>query len=508
MNLASHLDRWAVGAPLKTALRTAEAELTYTELNLWSGGIAAQLAALGLAGGDRVAVLGGSNAELVAALYGTWKLGAIAVLLNPQLAPGELEGQVRHAGATVIVVDGDPARWAAATGVAGRAAGIRVVRAAGPALAAIPAADLDSGALAVIAYTSGTTGTAKGVAHTHEAMATQVEMVGEHYPATPGDEILTLLPLYLLSIFVVGPMLAVSVGASCRIMARYDARAVVRSIEQDRTTIAAAVPLFFHDLRELASGNGAGHDLSSLRVISSGGAPLEESLRDDLEGRFGFRILQLYGMTEAPAIVTSDPMAGVRKKGSVGRALAHIRVTIVDDEGRELPPGAIGEVCAAPVDDGPFAGRYQAMTCYWGNAGQTAEALAGGRLHTGDVGYLDEEGYLYLVGRKKDIIIRGGMNIYPREIEAVLAADARVDECVVAGAPHVRYGEVPVAYVRLQPGAEATAGELLAIANRRLPSSQRLQAVHVVRDFPRNSLGKVLRREFAHGNSLQERADE
>ena len=508
MNIADHLDWRAAETPLKTALRSAECELTYADLDRHAGGIASRLTALGTTHGDRVGVLAGSNAELVSAAYGTWKLGAIVVLLNPQLARGDLEGQVRHAGCRVLVTDEDAARWATATEVSRRVGGIPVLPAGDHATAVIPAVPVDPAALAVIAFTSGTTGTAKGVAHTHRALLTQVEMVGAHYSASSRDEVLTLLPLYLLSIFVVGPMLALSLGASCRITARYEALDIVRSIEMDHTTIAAAVPLFFHDLRALASGPGAGFDLSSLRVVTSGGAPLEEDLRDYLERRFGFRLVQLYGMTEAPAIVTSDPMSGDRKKGSVGQALPHIRVTIEDDEGRELPPGAIGEVCASTVTDGPLAGQYTTMTCYWKSPEQTAEALRGGKLHTGDIGYLDDERFLYLVDLKKDIIIRGGMNIYPREVERILSGDGQVAECVVAGVPHPRYGEVPVAYVRLRPGAQTTANELLTAANQQLPSSQRLQGVHIMDDFPRSPLGKVLRRELVRWSPLQGTADE
>jgi long-chain acyl-CoA synthetase len=508
MNIASLLDRRAAETPVKTALRTAGTELSYADLNLWSSAVATQLTALGLVRSDRVGVLAGSNADFVATVYGIWKLGAIAVLLNPQLSPADLGRQVRTAGVGVIVVDGEPARRALAGEAGDQAGGVRVVRADRRPAAAVPAAGLDSGAIAMIAFTSGTTGTAKGAAHTHGALLTQVEMVAAHYCATPDDEIMALLPLFLLSIFVVGPLLALALGASCRVVGRYDALDIAALMERDRTTIAAAVPLFFYDLRELASEPGRGFDLSAVRVITSGGAALPEGTRDDLEHRFGFRLLQLYGMTEAPAIVTSDPVDGGRKEGSVGRALPHIRVTIEDDVGRELPPGAIGEVCISAVGQGPLAGRYTAMACYWGMPEQTARALQGGKLHTGDVGYLDEEEFLYLVDRKKDIIIRGGMNIYPRELEVTLAADGRVAECVVVGEAHPRYGEVPVAYVRLRPGAQAAAGELLDMANRQLASSQRLQAVHVVADFPRNSLGKVVRRELAHACSAEGTADE
>jgi long-chain acyl-CoA synthetase len=508
MNIASYLDRWTAEAPSRTALRTVDGELSYADLNRWSSGVSSELSTLGLGKGDRVGVLAGSNGGFVATMYGIWKLGAIAVLLNPQLAARDLERQILNAGATVIVVDDDPTRWAMAAEVARSTDGIRILRAERRTTVTIPAVELNPDDIAVIAYTSGTTGLAKGAAHTHVGMLTQVEMVGAHYSATSDDEILSLLPLFLFSIFVVGPMLALFLGASCRVIARYDALDVVTAIERDRTTIAAAVPLFFYDLRGLASERDTDFDLSSLRVVTSGGAPLSESIRDDFERRFGFRLVQLYGMTEAPAILTSDPMVGGRRTGSVGRALPHIRITIEDEAGRELPAGAIGEVCASAFDHGPFAGRYVTMTRYWAMPADTVAALAGGKLHTGDVGYLDDDGFLYLVDRKKDIIIRGGMNTYPREIELKLSSDDRVAECVVVGAPHPRYGEVPVAYVRLHQGAQATADELLGIANRQLASSQRLEAVRFVDDFPRNSLGKVLKRELAGSDSPEGTAHE
>ncbi|MFS8104550.1 acyl--CoA ligase [Lentzea alba] len=492
MNLVKYLDRWANRTPLAIALRYADDELTYAELDLRVSGVATDLTEAGVGRGDRVAVLAGSNVKFVAAVYGIWKLGAIVVLINPHLSASDVARQTRHAGAAIVVVDDDPDRWSSASAI-GDVQVLHTGNRRGP---AVPAVDVDPESIAVIAYTSGSTGVAKGVAHTHEAMRTQVEVVGEHYAVTSKDRVLSLLPPFHLSIFVGGPLLALSAGVAARVITPYRAIDVVRAIEQDGTTITTAVPSFFHDLHA-RSGMGANFDLSSLRVVASGGAPLPDQLRDDLEQRHGFRILQFYGMTEGPAILTCDPLTGSRREGSVGRALPHISLSIVNEHHDEVPAGAVGEVCVGPKGEGVHAGRYKTMAQYCGMPEETEEALRGGLLHTGDIGYLDEEGFLYLLDRKKDVIIRGGMNIYPREIELVLSGDSRIAECVVVGSPHARYGEVPVAYVRLRPGTVAQTEELVRITNSRLSSLQQLAAVHLVENFPRNSLGMVLKRDLA-----------
>ena len=496
MNIAGQLERAAQRTPQKAALRGADGDLAFRQLDERAAAVAARLDALGQVKGDRIGVLAGSNTQFVAALYGIWKLGGIAVLLNPQLTHDDLESQMRAVGAGILITDDDPARQLAGAQLV-HSVGVRLLGQVDPAGSSFAAITLAEDDLAVIAFTSGTTGAAKAAAHTHHAMRTQIEIVGVHFSASADDEILSLLPLYLFSIFLVGPMLAISRGATCRILPRYDAVDVAATFERDRTTIAAAVPLLFYDLLSLAEEQGRTFDLTSLRVVTCGGAPLSERVRNEFERQYGFRIVQLYGMTEGPGILTSDPMHGDRKRGSVGKALPHIRISIVDDAGPSLPQGELGEVCASAVTTGPLAGRYRPMAGYWAMPHQSAEALKGGMFHTGDIGYLDDEGFLFLVDRKKDIIIRGGLNIYPREIELLILTDPRVAECAVVGRPDARYGEVPVAYVQLREGGSAFGDDLLQRTNDRLASSMRLDSVTVVKEFPRNSLGKILRRELA-----------
>ncbi len=258
----------------------------------------------------------------------------------------------------------------------------------------------------------------------------------------------------------------------------------------------------YSDLLDLPVAQAADVDLSSVRVATCGGSPMAPEVRRAFEERYGFRFVHAYGGTEGPGIVTTDPMDGrERRFDSVGVPLPHIRVTIEDDDGNELPPGSIGEVCTAAYPVGPYAGLYEPVRCYWGMPEESAETLRDSKLHWGDLGYLDDEGFLYIVDRKKDMIIRGGMNVYPKELEGLLYRDERIGECAVVGAQHPRYGEVPVAFVRRAEGAQVSAEEVLALVNDHTATFKHLTAVTFVNDFPRNALGKILKRELRAGAS-------
>ena len=237
-------------------------------------------------------------------------------------------------------------------------------------------------------------------------------------------------------------------------------------------------------------------DLSSVRVASCGGSPMPPEIRRAFESRYHFRFVHAYGGTEGPAIVSTDPLDRERRFDAVGLPLEHITVTVEDPAGNELPAGEIGEICTAPRADGPFAGWYEPLRCYWGMPDETAAALRGGRLHWGDLGFLDEDGFIYLVDRKKDMIIRGGMNVYPKELEKLLYADTRIAECAVVGAPHDRYGEVPWAFVRTAPGAAIAEEQVRALVADHAARFKHLAGVTFVEDFPRNALGKALKRDL------------
>jgi long-chain acyl-CoA synthetase len=193
-------------------------------------------------------------------------------------------------------------------------------------------------------------------------------------------------------------------------------------------------------------------------------------------------------------VVATDPIEGERRPGSVGRALPHVRITAIDDDWNDLPPGEVGDLCSGPTVDG----AYEPMRAYLGQSEATAEALRDGRLRWGDVGYVDEEGFVFLVDRRHDVIIRGGMNVYPRQVEEVAYELEGVVECAVVGMPDARLGEVPVAFVRTTAGGP-DAGAVLGFVNARVPRYARLAEVRLVEDFPRNALGKILKRELRTG---------
>jgi long-chain acyl-CoA synthetase len=500
MNLAEQLEAVAGEQPRKVALRTDTGrEITFEALDAAAAGAAGALRALGVGAGDRVAVMAGSHPEFVAAFYGIWKLGAVAVALNAQLGSDEVRYQLRNSGARVAICDPGRSREvveaAAADGETPElehVLGIDELRGE-----VVTAVALPDDALATIFYTSGTTGVPKGAAHTHRALAVQLEVLVDRYGYTSDDVFVSVMPIYLLSILLLGPITSIRVGATCRLLPRYDPWGFAQAVREDRVTVVGAcVPMLFSDLVDLPPEQAEQVDLSTIRIACCGGSPMAPEVRRTFEERFDFRFIHAYGGTEGPAMVTADPLDRPRKFDSVGIALAHVRISIEDDNGNELPARDVGEICIGPREEGAFAGAYEPMACYWGMPEETEETLRGGKMRLGDVGYLDEDGFLYLVDRKKDMIIRGGMNVYPKELETLIYADPRIAECAVVAAPHRRYGEVPFAFVRAAEGAKLTESDVLAIVNDKVARFKHLSGARVLDEFPRNALGKIVKREL------------
>lgn len=505
MTLAMRLEETASRLPDKTAFITDDRALTFGEFDDLASRLAGGLADSGVQAGDRVAVMAGSHVEYLATFFGIWKLGAIGTAVNAQFGPDEVRYQVRNAEPKLVVADAGHCREVVDKAVAQLSPAPMVVETGEPLGSPRRAVDVGEAADATIFYTSGTTGLPKGATHTHRALRVQLDVVAEHFRLGEEERFLSVLPLYLLSILILGPLLAVHTGSTCRLMSRYDARTFARCVRDDQTSIiGASIPLMFSDLLDLPEDEAAKVDLSSVRIAACGGAPMPPEIRRAFEDRYQFRFIHAYGGTEGPAIVSTDPLDAERKFDSVGVPLPHIEVTIRDDDDRQLPAGEIGEICTSAQQEGPYAGLYEPMRCYWGMPEETAETLRDGRLHWGDLGRLDEDGFLYIVDRKKDMIIRGGANIYPKELENLLYEDPRIAECAVVGAPHARYGEVPVVFVKAAAEGDLSTDEVLALVNDRTAAFKHLQAVHFVDDFPRNALGKILKRELRAG--LQEDA--
>ena len=292
-----------------------------------------------------------------------------------------------------------------------------------------------------------------------------------------------------MNLIALGPLLAWQVGAACVAIDRVDAPGLAGWIRDEHVSAISTVPTIMHDL--LTHPGVAADDLTSLRVPGVGGADCPESFRTLYRTRFGTEVTVGYGLTEAPTAVTMTVPEGPLVPGSAGRALPHVRLRIIDDDGSELPPGEVGEICVAAAADGPWVGVYTPMLGYWNRPEETAEALRDGLLHTGDLGFLDEHGELFVKDRRYDLIIRGGANVYPAEIERVLHDDPRVVACAVVGRADERLGERVVAFVQLVDGEPVQLDELHDLCSMNLARYKVPEEFLLVDGFERNAMGKI-----------------
>jgi fatty-acyl-CoA synthase len=484
MNLAGIGRYWRRSRPDEVALRFGERPLTWRDVDDATDTLAAGLAERGLARGDRLGLLLGNRVEFVELCIAAWKLGAVAVPMNVRFTPPEVAFVVEHADCRLVVTE--PAL----------AAGVALVRDRQPVLDAdalgdvrvtggrVEIADTADDDAACICYTSGTTGDPKGAVLTHGSWNVASQGWAQAVQLTTADRVLLPFPLAFtggLAVF----LFTYWAGGRLVLEPGFDPDRAFDLFERERITGFFAVPVIHQTLVD--HPRWAAADLSSWRVASSGGAPVPESLIHAIQAR-GVPMLQGYSLTEGSAGVTVLPAHdALRKLGSAGLPVVHAEVRVVDADDRPLPAGEVGEVCVR----GP-----QVMRGYWRNPEATAEALRGGWLHTGDLGRLDDDGYLFVVDRAKDMLISGGLNVYPAEIERVLAGLPGVVEVAVVGVPDARWGETP-AVVAYTGGAPLDGDGVLA-ACRGVLADYKLPRYLVVRDepLPRNMSGKVLKRDL------------
>jgi long-chain acyl-CoA synthetase len=338
--------------------------------------------------------------------------------------------------------------------------------------------------LAVILYTSGTTGLPKGVALSHSNLESNARSAAALHELDRQDWSVAVLPLshsYGLTVMNAGHLL----GSRAVLLRWFNPEHVLETIQRFRAAAMSGVPTMWVYL--LHYPDAERYDTSSMRVWGSGAAPLPVEIVDPFEKKFGGRLLEGYGLTEASPVVSAHRLAGVRKLGSVGQPIPNVEVSIQDDSDRSLPVGDVGEVCVK----GP-----NVMVGYYKNRDETARTIRNGWLHTGDMGRLDADGFLYIVERKKDLIIRGGFNIYPREVEEALYAWPKVAEAAVVGVPDALMGEEVRAFVVLKEGQTATAEEVIAFCQSRLTHFKCPKEVRFVASLPKNPIGKILRKEL------------
>ena len=474
----------------RPVLRQGLRGLTYGELEQGSGQAAALLREAGIGPGDRVALMMPNVLAFPLLFYGALAAGAVVVPMNPLLKSREVAHYLADSGASVILV-WDAAADEAAKGAADR--GIPVIRVTEPDAQTLlggrtplrgwaERADDDD---AVILYTSGTTGLPKGAELTHanllrNAEVTATTLIG----ASPGDVVMGCLPLFHSFGLTCGLNAAVLGGACLTLMPRFDPGVALDMISQEKVTIFEGVPTMYSAL--LNHPSRATTDVSSLRLCVSGGAALPVQILRGFEEAFGCPILEGYGLSETSPVASFNHPDRPRKAGSIGTPVAGVQMRVVDDSGAEVGVGEVGEVAIR---------GHNVMKSYWRNPDATAVAIPDGWFRTGDLARVDEDGYFFIVDRKKELIIRGGYNVYPREIEEALYEHPGVAEVAVVGIPDESLGEEVGAAVALKPGASASPGELRAFARERVAAYKYPRQIWLVEQLPKGPTGKILRRK-------------
>jgi long-chain acyl-CoA synthetase len=340
---------------------------------------------------------------------------------------------------------------------------------------------------AVILYTSGTTGRPKGAELTHFNLFMNCHVSGQMFGVLERDVVLGALPLFHAFGQSSVMNIAMHFGCTLSLLTRFEARRALEVIQRDGVTLFSGVPtMFFALLAEPALDE---YDHSSLRTASSGGASLPAEVLDAFEARFDVPILEGYGLSETSPTATFNQSVQDRRVYSVGKPIWGVEVRVVDQDDRELPRG--------PEHVGELAIRgHCVMKGYYRNPVATAEALAGGWLRTGDMGYRDEDGFLFIVDRKKDLVIRGGLNVYPREVEEVLFAHPAVEQAAVIGVPDARLGEEVMAVVKVRSGASTTGEDLIAYCRERLAAYKYPRYVRFVDELPIGATGKIEKKQL------------
>ena len=504
------------------AIRYFDRKISFAELDELTDAFAAGLIAEGFQRGDRVALFMQNVPQFVIAQLGTWKAGGIAVSINPMNKERELTELLKDSEATVLVALQSLHRDVASKVVPGST--VRTVITTSeldfqtrnePAVfsgveridcpgtidmlellekhkgSKPPAVDLKPEDVAFLTYTSGTTGPPKGAMTTHRNVVFNAQSYRDWIGIGPDDVVLGVAPLFHITGLVGHIAISLLAGAPLVLMYRLDPALTIETIAAEKATFTVGSITVFIAL--MNAKNAEKDKLASLTKIYSGGAPIPPSTVEAFRSTFGHYIHNIYGLTETTspshavplsAEAPVDPASGAL---SVGVPIYNTVVRIVDEDGKELPPGEVGEL----VTEGP-----QVVAGYWNKPAETEKALPGGRLHTGDVGYMDENGWFYIVDRKKDQINAGGYKIWPREVEDVLYEHPAVREAAVVGVPDEYRGETVKAFVSLRPGQTVQPEELITFCKERMAAYKYPRLVEILDEIPKNASGKLLRREL------------
>lgn len=492
MDLCSLIDRNAAFAPDKTAIAFEGERLSYAAFAARIERTATALKQeLGVGRGDRVAILSLNRPDYLVLLYACARLGAMLVPLNWRLAVAEQLFILNDAGAKVLVLEQafegvlpELAQTAPGAAVIGfdftpaRGRSFEGLLAHGDGGGRNPHTDLSCPLL--IVYTSGTTGRPKGAVLRQEALFWNGVMSQHMHNMTSDDHVLTVLPFFHVGGLNIQTTPALQLGATATIHARFTPGTALAAIENDRPTLTVMVPAIIQAISEHPAWTAT--DLSSLRAVATGSTIVPPHLIDRFVER-GVPVLQVYGSTETCPIAVYTRLGGdLSRAGSTGLAGLGCEAKVIDQAGAEVPPGTQGEIAVR----GP-----NVFFEYWGNTDATRDALHDGWFRTGDIGLCDADGYFWVRDRKKNLIISGGENVYPAEVERVLLEHPDVSECAVIGRPDPRWDEVPIAYVIRRSGCRLEADELRVHLQAQLARYKVPRDIVFVTDLPRTALGKV-----------------
>ncbi|HSO97914.1 MAG TPA: long-chain fatty acid--CoA ligase [Solirubrobacteraceae bacterium] len=490
MNLAANLTESVARDPEHVAIKLGDLELSYAELDDAAARVAGLLRARGIGPGDRVGLMLPNVPQFAACYYGILRAGAVVVPMNVLLKRREVAFYLRDPEAKLLLAWHGFAEDAQAGADEAEVPCVLVEPGEFEQLLGEhePVADVhdaDDTDTAVILYTSGTTGTPKGAELTHRNLARNAEVARDLFKA--GAETVTLgaLPLFHSFGQTCSMNAIILAGGTLTLIPRFDPAEALEIIARDRVNVFMGVPtmygaLLHHPTREEA-------DLSSLGLCVSGGSALPVELLKGFEQAFGAKILEGYGLSETSPIASFNHPDRERKPGSIGTPVDGVEMKVVDDEGREVAQGEVGEIAIR---------GHNVMKGYWRRPDATEETIRDGWLHTGDVAQVDEDGYFFIVDRKKDMIIRGGYNVYPREIEEVLYEHPAVREAAVVGVPHPEYGEEVAAAVALKDGEQVDEDELRAFVKEQVAAYKYPRRIWFVDELPKGPTGKILKREI------------
>ena len=481
--------------PQRPALRDDQLELSYAELDALMDRVAAALQRDGVLPGESIAICAHSSVHYAALFLGALRAGVVVAPLAPSASRESLASMLHDAGAQWLFLDSAaqdlvPQDMTAPRCVRldGASAGMRFENWLAAEGVQPQPVDLAPEAPFNIIYSSGTTGTPKGIVQSHGMRWAHVQR-GSAYGYSPEGRTLLATPLYSNTTLVVFfPTLGF--GGCVQLMPKFDAARYLRLAEQHRATHTMLVPVQYQRIMALPAFGA--HDLSAFQFKFCTSAPFSAALKADVLARWPGGLVEFYGMTEGGGTCVLVAHERPDKLHTVGQPAATSDMRLIDEAGCELPLGAIGEV----VGHSPSM-----MTGYHRQPDLTREAewfdAAGKRfIRTGDVGRFDAEGFLTLLDRRKDMIISGGFNIYPSDLEAELRQHPAVEDAAVTGVPSEQWGETPVAFVRLRPGAQGEASQIMVWYNARAGKTQRLAALHLIDELPRSAIGKVLKREL------------